>query len=103
MTTRINKNQTRNVYLNDISNSDKSVYTYPGKLLVSSSLTSENTMVYTPRLYCTALIFLSEDESIGLCTCSRCGHTMNPFAKYCSNCGAKSQGRELANTSEDEG
>lgn len=100
MTVRIDKNKVTEFYSSSIANADYTIFTFPGKVIVKDSFSRKEEYVYIPRMYCKALITLDEDAAIGLCNCSRCGYSMNPFAKYCSNCGAKSKGRELINSSE---
>lgn len=59
--------------------------------------------LYVKRIYCYAdIIMLDEDGVIGECTCSNCHSLMDPFAKFCSNCGAKSKGRRIVNDGRDE-
>ena len=100
MTVRIDKNKVTEFYSSCVANEDRTVYTFPGKVIVKDSFYRGEEYVYIPRMYCKALITLDEDAAIGSCNCSRCGHSMDPFAKYCSDCGAKSKGRELLNDSE---
>lgn len=65
----------------------------PKKIYVHKSLQDNKPVLYFPRVYCNALITMDDEHIVGYCKCSNCGESMNQFAKYCSNCGAKSKGR----------
>lgn len=55
---------------------------------------SDSNEIYTRRLYCYANVYmLDDDNTIGKTVCSKCEEPIDPFAKYCSNCGRKVKGR----------
>jgi len=65
--------------------------------------TSDTIQIYVKRQYCTANITMYDDDNtIGKCTCSICKKRMNPFDKFCPNCGAKSKGRHVVKDKRDE-
>lgn len=65
----------------------------PEKLLIHRFVISDKPELYFKRIYCNAVIATNDDHVVGHCKCSNCHNTMNPFDKFCSNCGAKSKGR----------
>ena len=65
----------------------------PEKLNVHNFALSEPPTVYYRRIFCNALVTIDGEGIISHCECSNCHNAINPFDKFCSNCGAKSKGR----------
>ena len=43
----------------------------------------------TPTTHAVIVSDASTDGATGWCKCERCGESINPWANYCSNCGAE--------------
>lgn len=49
---------------------------------------------YYKRTYAKAVVTMFDDDGIiGSCKCSNCNSNIDIFSKFCSNCGAKINGR----------
>lgn len=57
--------------------------------------------LYIKQIYCNPLVTIDEDEILGSCVCSNCKKEMNPFYKFCPNCGAKAKERIFLEESEE--
>lgn len=49
---------------------------------------------YYKRIYAKAIVTMFDDDCvIGSCKCSNCNSNIDIFSRFCSNCGAKINGR----------
>lgn len=50
---------------------------------------------YYKRIYAKAIVTMFDDDCvIGSCKCSNCNSNIDIFNRFCSNCGAKINGRD---------
>lgn len=75
---------------------------YPGRIKVKQDSILQEGIIYKPVLKFNPIITLDEDESIGTCVCSICNSHVEPWDKYCSHCGAKSNGTIVRSVNDDD-
>ncbi len=67
---------------------------FPNKVRLIRFGFDDQNEIYVKRSYCYAKVYmLDDDNTVGKTVCSNCEEPIDPFTKYCSNCGAKVKGR----------